>query len=57
VNEPANALGPVEFADKLAALSALGVDVEVLGEASCSGKRWALCSAWRRARHVRRASS
>ena len=33
VNEPANALGPVEFADRLKALSKLGVDVKVLGEA------------------------
>ncbi len=33
VNEPANALGPVEFADQLKALSKLGVDVKVLGEA------------------------
>ena len=33
VNEPANALGPVEFADQLKGLSKLGVDVKVLGEA------------------------
>ena len=32
VNEPANALGPVEFADQLKGLSKLGVDVKVLGE-------------------------
>jgi leucyl aminopeptidase len=32
VNEPANALGPVEFADHLKGLSKLGVDVKVLGE-------------------------
>ncbi|MDQ3558010.1 MAG: leucyl aminopeptidase, partial [Pseudomonadota bacterium] len=32
VNEPANTLGPVEFADQLGDLSALGVEVEVLGE-------------------------
>ena len=32
VNEPANVLGPVEFAEKAAALSALGVEVEVLEE-------------------------
>lgn len=32
VNEPANTLGPVEFAEKASALSALGVEVEVLGE-------------------------
>ena len=30
VNEPANVLGPVEFADKLAELGKLGVEVEVL---------------------------
>lgn len=30
VNEPANVLGPVEFAARAAALSSLGVDVEVL---------------------------
>ncbi len=33
VNEPANALGPVEFAEHLKGLSKLGVDVKVLGEA------------------------
>jgi leucyl aminopeptidase len=32
VNEPANTLGPVEFADRLKALTALGVTVEVLDE-------------------------
>jgi leucyl aminopeptidase len=32
VNEPANALGPVEFAARLTGLSALGVDVQVLDE-------------------------
>ncbi len=32
VNEPANILGPVEFAAKAVALEALGVDVEVLTE-------------------------
>ena len=32
VNEPANVLGPVEFARKAQALEKLGVDVEVLGE-------------------------
>lgn len=32
VNEPANALGPVEFADRAEALQALGVKVEVLAE-------------------------
>ncbi|MFM9941129.1 MAG: leucyl aminopeptidase [Hyphomicrobiaceae bacterium] len=31
VNEPANALGPVEFADRLAALKVPGLEVEVLG--------------------------
>jgi leucyl aminopeptidase len=30
VNEPANALGPIEFADQLAKLSAKGLEVEVL---------------------------
>ena len=33
VNEPANALGPVEFGDQLKGLSKLGVDVKVLAEA------------------------
>lgn len=32
VNEPANALGPVEFAERMQALSELGVTVEVLDE-------------------------
>lgn len=32
VNEPANALGPVEFAEQLKGLSKLGVEVAVLGE-------------------------
>jgi leucyl aminopeptidase len=32
VNEPANALGPVEFAERLKGLSKLGVDVKVLAE-------------------------
>ena len=32
VNEPANALGPVEFAEQLKGLSDLGVEVTVLGE-------------------------
>jgi leucyl aminopeptidase len=32
VNEPANALGPVEFAERLQELSGLGVEVEVLEE-------------------------
>ncbi len=32
VNEPANMLGPVEFASELKALDALGIKVEVLGE-------------------------
>lgn len=32
VNEPANVLGPVEFADHAAALEKLGVDVEILDE-------------------------
>jgi leucyl aminopeptidase len=33
VNEPANALGPVEFADALKGLAKLGVDVKVMNEA------------------------
>ena len=32
VNEPANVLGPVEFAEKAKALQALGVEVEILTE-------------------------
>ncbi|MCQ0988426.1 leucyl aminopeptidase [Jiella marina] len=32
VNEPANTLGPVEFADRIKELSKVGVDVEILGE-------------------------
>lgn len=32
VNEPANVLGPVEFAGKAKELEALGVEVEILGE-------------------------
>ncbi|HEX2018007.1 MAG TPA: leucyl aminopeptidase [Aurantimonas sp.] len=32
VNEPANTLGPLEFAERIQALAAQGVDVEVLGE-------------------------
>jgi leucyl aminopeptidase len=32
VNEPANVLGPVEFAAQAKALEALGVEVEILGE-------------------------
>ncbi|SEQ06681.1 leucyl aminopeptidase [Faunimonas pinastri] len=32
VNEPSNILGPVEFADRLAALSEVGLQVEVLDE-------------------------
>jgi len=32
VNEPANVLGPVEFAQKAKDLEALGVEVEILGE-------------------------
>ncbi|MCC5977760.1 MAG: leucyl aminopeptidase [Salinarimonas sp.] len=32
VNEPANTLGPVEFADRAAALEKLGVEVEILDE-------------------------
>ena len=34
VNEPANALGPVEFADRLAKLNIAGLDVEVLDVAA-----------------------
>lgn len=33
VNEPANALGPIEFAERLRALSSLGLEIEVLDEA------------------------
>ena len=33
VNEPANTLGPVEFAEQLKGLSKLGVEVKVLGDA------------------------
>jgi leucyl aminopeptidase len=33
VNEPANALGPVEFAEQLKGLAKLGVEVKVVGEA------------------------
>ncbi len=33
VNEPANVLGPVEFADRLAALSSAGLEVEILDQA------------------------
>jgi len=36
VNEPANMLGPVEFAAKIEALGELGVDVQILGEAEMS---------------------
>ncbi len=32
VNEPANILGPLEFADKAAELSKLGVEIDTLGE-------------------------
>ena len=32
VNEPANVLGPVEFAQKAAALEKLGIEIEILGE-------------------------
>jgi leucyl aminopeptidase len=32
VNEPANALGPVEFADRLQSLARLGLEVEILAE-------------------------
>jgi leucyl aminopeptidase len=32
VNEPANVLGPVEFAERLKALSEIGIDVQVLDE-------------------------
>jgi leucyl aminopeptidase len=32
VNEPANALGPIEFTDQLKGLTKLGVEVKVLGE-------------------------
>ena len=32
VNEPANTLGPVEFAERIEALAAQGVEIEILGE-------------------------
>lgn len=32
VNEPANVLGPVEFAERIEALTKVGVEVEILGE-------------------------
>jgi leucyl aminopeptidase len=32
INEPANVLGTVEFADRAAALASLGVEVEILGQ-------------------------
>jgi leucyl aminopeptidase len=32
VNEPANMLGPVEFASRISKLAALGIEVEILGE-------------------------
>ncbi|MBP0618202.1 leucyl aminopeptidase [Jiella mangrovi] len=32
VNEPANILGPVEYADRIKELTAHGIDVEILGE-------------------------
>ncbi len=53
VNEPANALGPVEFADRLAALTDAGLDVEVLDEAQLEELK--MGSVGRRARQ--RASS
>ena len=37
VNEPANALGPVEFAERLAGLAVPGLDVEVLDVAALEG--------------------
>jgi leucyl aminopeptidase len=39
VNEPANVLGPVEFAERLSGLSALGVEVEVMEEAELGQHR------------------
>ncbi|GGD14605.1 leucyl aminopeptidase [Aureimonas glaciei] len=33
VNEPANVLGPVEYAEQIKGLAAQGIDVEILGEA------------------------
>jgi leucyl aminopeptidase len=53
VNEPANALGPVEFADKLGALSALGVESRCLGEAELQREKMGALLAWRRARRAR----
>ena len=39
VNEPANRLGPVEFADRLKALGEIGVDVKVLDEKALARKK------------------
>ena len=55
VNEPANVLGPVEFAAKAKELEKLGVEVEILTEREMSRSAWARCSASRRAPCVRRA--
>ena len=57
VNEPANILGPVEFAAKAKALTKLGVEVEILGRAGAEEAwTWRRCSASRRARRGRPAS-
>ena len=51
VNEPANILGTIEFADKAAELEKLGVKIEILTEKEMKKARpWARCSAWPRAR-------
>ena len=58
VNEPANVLGPVEFAARAEELKALGVEVEVLTEKrDAQARHGARCSASRRVRRGRRAWS
>ena len=43
VNEPANVLGPVEYAAQISELASLGLDIEILTEAEMTGlKMWAL---------------
>ena len=49
VTEPANVLGPAEFAERAKGLTKLGVEVEVSGRSSCRSSAWARCSASRRA--------
>ena len=38
VNEPANVLGPVEFAKEAASLKSLGVSIEILDEKKMAGR-------------------